>query len=47
MITTRTKKRGFKKVTIEDVKTETAVKHYFAYQGREDIKYNVILTKKF
>ena len=37
MVITRTKVRGFKAVTIKDIPTRIATRHYFAYQGVDKI----------
>lgn len=46
MLITRTKVRGFKAVTIEDIPTRIATKHYFAYQGVEGREIKLIVNKK-
>ena len=46
MLITRTKVRGFKAVTIEDIPTRIATKHYFAYQGVEGRQIKLIVNKK-
>ena len=46
MLITRTKVRGFKAVTIKDIPTRIATRHYFAYQGVEGREIKLITTKK-
>ena len=46
MLITRTKIRGFKAVTIKDISTRIATRHYFAYQGVEGREIKLITTKK-
>lgn len=46
MLTTRTKVRGFKAVTIKDIPTHIATRHYFAYQEVEGREIKLIITKK-
>ena len=46
MLTTRTKVRGFKAVTIKDIPTRIATRHYFAYQEVEGREIKIVLTKK-
>ena len=46
MLITRTKVRGFKAVTIKDIPTRIATRHYFAYQGVEGREIKLIVTKK-
>ena len=46
MLITRTKVRGFKPVTIEDIPTRIATKHYFKYKGVEGREIKLIISKK-
>lgn len=46
MLITRTKVRGFKPVTIEDIPTRIATRHYFKYQGVEGRQIKLIVNKK-
>lgn len=46
MLITRTKVRGFKTVTIEDIPTRIATRHYFKYQGVEGRQIKLIVNKK-
>ena len=46
MLITKTKVRGFKAVTIKDVTTRIATRHYFAYQGVEGREIKLITTKR-
>ena len=46
MLTTRTKVRGFKAVTIKNIPTRIATRHYFAYQKAEGREIKIVLTKK-
>lgn len=46
MLITKTKVRGFKAVTIKDIPTRIATRHYFAYQGVEGREIKLITTKK-
>lgn len=46
MLITRTKVRGFKAVTIKDIPTRIATRHYFAYQEVEGREIKLIITKK-
>ena len=46
MLITRTEVRGFKAVTIKDIPTHIATRHYFAYQKVEGIEIKLITTKK-
>ena len=47
MLITKTKVRGFKAVTIKDIPTRIATRHYFAYQGVEGREIKLITTKTF
>lgn len=46
MLVTRTKTRGFKPVTLEDIPTRIATRHYFRYQGIEGRELKIIVNKK-
>lgn len=46
MLITRTKVRGFKAVTIKNIPTRIATRHYFAYQEVEGREIKIVLTKK-
>ena len=46
MLITKTKVSGFKAVTIKDIPTRIATKHYFAYQEVEGREIKLIITKK-
>lgn len=46
MLITRTKVRGFKAVTIKNIPTRIATRHYFAYQEAEGREIKIVLTKK-
>ena len=46
MLITKTKVRGFKAVTIKDIPTRIATRHYFAYQEVEGREIKLIVTKK-
>ena len=46
MLITRTKVREFKAVTIKDIPTRIATRHYFAYQEVKGREIKLIITKK-
>ena len=46
MLITSTKIRGFKAVTIKNIPTRIATRHYFAYQEAEGREIKIVLTKK-
>ena len=46
MLITRTKLRGFRAVTIKNMPTRIATRHYFTYQGVEGREIKIIITKR-
>lgn len=46
MLITKTKVREFKPITIKDISTYIATRHYFRYQGVKRKQIKLIVTKK-
>lgn len=46
MLITRTKIRGFKPVTIQEIPTKIAIRHYLSYQRMTGRDIKLIVTKR-